>query len=356
MTEKQKILHIVEAMGGGVFTYLVELTNSLSEEYDVTIAFGVRSETPENYVDYFNKNINLVRVKNFRRSVNPIKDLKATFELRRIIKELKPEIIHLHSSKAGALGRMFLSNKEQKMFYTPHGYSFLMEDVSTIKKRVYKLIEKICGGRNCLTVACGKGEWEESLNVSKKSVYISNGINMKQIDEELAAGSDVQNEEFTVYTVGRIDYQKNPEMFNAIAELMSDTKFVWIGEGEYRKKLKSSNIHITGWLERGKALSMAKSNDVFILPSRWEGLPISLLEAMYMKNPCIVSNVVGNRDVVHNGVTGYICNTAEEFAEKIRKIREMPDEHIIEKAYAEIVGHYNSGWLCSRYKEIYNEE
>ena len=124
MSEKKKILHIAEAMGGGVFTYLVELSNSLSEEYDVTIAFGVRSETPQNYAEYFNKNINLVRIENFRRSVNPIKDFNATIELRKIIKELKPDIIHLHSSKAGAIGRLFLYNKEHKMFYTPHGYSF----------------------------------------------------------------------------------------------------------------------------------------------------------------------------------------------------------------------------------------
>lgn len=101
---------------------------------------------------------------------------------------------------------------------------------------------------------------------------------------------------------------------------------------------------------------MAKNNDVFILPSRWEGLPISLLEAMYMKKPCIVSNVVGNRDIVQNGVTGYICNTAEEFADAIRRIKDNPDSHIFENAYTEIIEHYNSNWLCDRYRELYNEE
>lgn len=355
MAEKQKILHIVEAMGGGVFTYLVQLVDSLCDDYDVTIAFGVRNETPDNYADYFSDKVNFIRVKNFRRSVKPIRDIKATFELRKIIKGLKPDIIHLHSSKAGAIGRMFLSSKKQKMFYTPHGYSFLMEDVSPIKKRVYKLIEKMCGRRNCMTVACGKGEWEESQKVSKKSIYISNGINMKNIDNVLANSKEEPSKEFTVYTVGRIDYQKNPEMFNAIAKLMPDTKFVWIGEGELRKHLTSPNIHITGWLESRRALSMAKSNDLFILPSRWEGLPLSLLEAMYMKKPCIVSNVVGNRDVVQNGVTGYICNTVQEFADTIKKIKDNPDNDIIEKAYAEVQWHYNSGWLCDRYKELYNE-
>lgn len=55
MKEKKKVLHIAEAMGGGVFTYLVELANGMCEEFDVTIAFGMRSETPKNYEEYFDK-------------------------------------------------------------------------------------------------------------------------------------------------------------------------------------------------------------------------------------------------------------------------------------------------------------
>ena len=58
--------------------------------------------------------------------------------------------------------------------------------------------------------------------------------------------------------------------------------------------------------------------DVFLLPSRWEGLPISLLESMYMKKICVVSNVIGNRDVIHNGENGLVCSTAEEFADAIK--------------------------------------
>lgn len=384
MAKKQKILHIVEAMGGGVFTFLVELTNNLSEDYDVTVAFGIRSETPDNYADYFNDKVNLIRVNNFERSVNPLKDLKAYFELQKIINNVHPDIIHLHSSKAGAIGRMMFSNKSQKMFYTPHGYSFLMEDISPVKRKVYKVIEKICGMRNCVTVACGKGEYEESLKVSKKSTYIDNGINMKEMDACLAKGSaqyktdtsdnkqmdlevnsDISEnrtdsikskKEFTVYTVGRIDYQKNPEMFNEIAKLMPDIHFVWIGDGGMRGCLSSDNIYITGWTERSLALTIAKDYDAFILPSRWEGLPISLLEAMYMKKVCIVSNVVGNRDIVKDGVTGYICNTAEEFKKAIQRVKDHPDDSIIEKAYDEITNHYNSKCLCDRYRELYGEE
>lgn len=356
MARKQKVLHIVEAMGGGVFTYIVELANGMSDEFDITIAFGTRSETPENYADYFNDDIHLIKVENFRRSVNPLKDVKSYFELRKIINNLCPDIIHLHSSKAGAIGRLMFNSKKYKMFYTPHGYSFLMEDISKFKKQIYKNIEKMCGRRNCMTVACGKGEYEESQHVSKKSTYISNGIDTKKIDEIMKLPTQRgKHHPFTVYTVGRINYQKNPEMFNEIAKLVPDARFTWIGEGDMRNYLTSENIVVTGWVKGEMALDIAKNGDLFILPSRWEGLPISLLEAMYMKKLCIVSNVVGNRDIIQNGVTGYICNTAQEFADRIKESMNADNSRILENAHGEIAGHYNSDWLCHRYKELYME-
>lgn len=360
MSEKQKVLHIVESMGGGVFTYLVELANGLSDEFDVTVAFGIRNETPDNYAEYFKDDVKLIKVKNFARSVNPVKDVKACFELHKIIRDVNPDIVHMHSSKAGAIGRVITSSKKRKMFYTPHGYSFLMEDTSAFKKVLYKYIEKFCGKINCTTVACGKGEWEESKKVTKKSTYISNGVNTDRIDGVLAEVQDSnEDHQFTIYTTGRISYQKNPEMFNEIAELVPDVKFLWIGDGDMRDCLTAPNIKITGWTESDTALKMAKQEDVFLLPSRWEGLPISLLEAMYMKKPCLVSDVVGNRDVISNNVTGYICNTAEEFADVIRKLKGQMDETIANNAHNEVAENYTSKGLCYKYKKIYkmnNEE
>ena len=58
---------------------------------------------------------------------------------------------------------------------------------------------------------------------------------------------------------------------------------------------------------------------MFFLPSRWEGLPISLLESMYMKKACVVSNVIGNRDVIHNGENGFVCTKVEDFVKAIEE-------------------------------------
>ena len=116
MAEKKKILYIVEAMGGGVFTYIVDLANELVNKYDMYIAYAVRKQTPKNYKDYFDKRIHLIEVKNFGRAINPTKDIAAFFEVKKIAAEVKPDVIHLHSSKAGAIGRVAFNGKIP-MFY-----------------------------------------------------------------------------------------------------------------------------------------------------------------------------------------------------------------------------------------------
>ena len=124
MAEKKKILYIVEAMGGGVFTYIVDLANELVNKYDMYIAYAVRKQTPKNYKDYFDKRIHLIEVKNFGRAINPTKDIAAFFEVKKIAAEVKPDVIHLHSSKAGAIGRVAFDGKIP-MFYTPHSIRLL---------------------------------------------------------------------------------------------------------------------------------------------------------------------------------------------------------------------------------------
>lgn len=350
---KKKILYVVEAMGGGVFTYIVDLANELVNEFDMFIAYAVRPQTPSNYKEYFDKRIHLIEVKNFARAINATKDIAAFFEIRKIAKEIKPDIIHLHSSKAGALGRFSFSGKRVSLFYTPHGYSFLMENYKPMKRRVFKLIESVCAKRNCTTISCSVGEHQESLKLTKRATYVNNGINMAELQEIIDKTEKVEHS-FTVYTLGRICYQKNPTLFNEIAESLPDVKFVWIGDGELRDQLTSENIEITGWTDRSTAIRYAVNADVFLLPSRWEGLPISLLESMYMKKACVVSNVIGNRDVIHNGENGFVCTKVEDF---IKAIEECQGENgkLTERAYQDILKMYNTKVMAEQYSVIYNK-
>lgn len=350
MIKKKKILYIVEAMGGGIFTYIVDLANELVNEYDVYIAYAVRKQTPRNYKDYFDKRIHLIKVESFRRAINPIKDISAFFEVKKIAAEVQPDVIHLHSSKAGAIGRMAF-NGEIPMFYTPHGYSFLMEDCKPVKRLIYKTIERICAKRKCTTISCSLGEHQETLKLTKNAAYVNNGINMAELQEIIDQTEKVSHP-FTVYTLGRICYQKNPMLFNAIAEACPMVNFVWIGDGELREQLCSKNIEVTGWVDRTTAIKYAVNADVFLLTSRWEGLPISLLESMYMKKNCIVSNVIGNRDVIRNGENGFVCTNTEEFVKAIKAARSETEKFTMQ-AYRNILESYNTKVMAKQYSVEY---
>ena len=85
----KKILFVVESMGGGDFTYIVDLANALAQKYDMYIAYGLRRQTPENFRDYFEQKIHLIHVSSFTRSINPIQDIKAFFEVRQIAEQIQ---------------------------------------------------------------------------------------------------------------------------------------------------------------------------------------------------------------------------------------------------------------------------
>lgn len=354
MDKKKKILFIVEAMGGGVFTYIVGLSNELVKAYDIYIAYATRKQTPVDYKLYFDKQVHLIRVKNFAREINPVKDVKAFFEIRKIADVIQPDIIHLHSSKAGALGRWAFDGKEIPMFYTPHGYSFLMLNHNFLKRNIYKWIEWVSARRCCTTVSCSEGEHRETLKMTKQAVYVNNGINAIELEKMIEKVKVEPSKKMTVFTLGRICYQKNPKLFNEIALQLPQVHFIWIGDGELRKCLTAPNIEITGWVKREEALQYSMRATVFILTSLWEGLPMSLLEAMCMKKLCVVTDVIGNRDAIQNGRNGYVCASKEEFILAIQKAMDYEAiKPCIECAYKDIQERLNTWMMAKKYDEIY---
>lgn len=105
-------------------------------------------------------------------------------------------------------------------------------------------------------------------------------------------------------------------------------------------------------MDRTTAIKYAVNADVFLLPSRWEGLPISLLESMYMRKICVVSNVIGNRDVIHNGENGFVCTKVEDFVKAIEECQNK-DGKLIERAYQDILKMYNTKVMAEKYSSIY---
>jgi glycosyltransferase involved in cell wall biosynthesis len=228
-----------------------------------------------------------------------------------------------------------------------------MENQSSFKRTLYRTVEKFSARRNCTTISCSVGEHIETLKLTKKAELVSNGVNISKLQSVLSAISIDKCPGFTVFTLGRICYQKNPALFNQIALSLPEVHFVWIGDGELRKELSASNIEITGWVEREEALKLSAEYDVFILTSLWEGLPISLLEAMYMKKLCIVSNVIGNRDVIRNGENGFICDEVSDYVHAISLAKSHDMSNMTRSAYTDILNHYNTKVMADKYKEIY---
>lgn len=354
---KKRLLYIVESFGGGVFSYLVDLSNGLSDQYDICIAYSIRKQTPDNFKDYFNPQVKLVRISNFTRGVNPVKDIKAMFEIKKVRSIFKPDIIHFHSSKAGVLGRTIFAFSGLKLFYTPHGYSFLMRDESRYKRLFYWCIEKIMGRVTCTTISCSKGEFDESLGLTKNNELINNGVNVRKLEKmekEFTTGS---SDKITIFTIGRISEQKNPATFNQVARQFPDIQFIWVGDGELRSTLDAKNIKVTGWVDRKQVIEISNHSDIFLLTSLWEGLPISLLEAMYLRKACLVSNVIGNKDVIDDGENGFICNNVNEFKEKLDLVISNADlrHQMANKAKNDVLTKYSVDDMVKNYDKVYSK-
>lgn len=351
---RKKILHIVEAFAGGIFSILVDLVNSTCNEFDIVIAYSKRVQTPENFKSYFASNVKFIEVENFTRNISLKKDLKAFFEIRKIIKEEKPDIIHLHSSKAGFLGRFAANGNKIKILYNPHGFSFLMQDSSKLKRKIYWLIEKIGAFRKCTIVGCSQGEYEEALKLSKNAICINNGLNVDKLQNETKnfKTRDIDFDNLKICTSGRIGYQKNPKLFNKIAESFPEFKFTWIGDGDLKNKLTSKNITITGWKTRAEVLELVNENDIFILTSLWEGLPVSLLEAMYLGKVCIVTDCIGNRDVIKDGENGFIIDE-ENYKEIINSLNNNICQEVSKAAKQDILNKFNLEKMTEEYRREY---
>ncbi len=320
--KKVKVVYIIEALGGGVYTYFKALLQFLDQQEGKTIYLiysGKRKEINRDKIRAdFPENIHLIEVE-MERNLAPFQDLKATLKIRDLLLQIQPNIIHLHSSKASVIGRWAsaLARLKVPLFYTPHGYSFLKLDTSKNKRILFYNIEKYTqrffGGT---TIACGKSEFDIAQKIGN-SLLVNNGINFEQISTYSVPHS---NKRLTFGTLGRILPQKNPELFNQIAILHPQYDFVWIGDGENRAQLTAPNIKITGWNTNNlEILPLLNQLDVYIQTSLWEGLPIAVLEAMALKKPIVATDIVGNRDLVENGNNGYLFTSADDTLPLLKK-------------------------------------
>lgn len=348
---------VCESFGGGVFAYVSQLCNDMCGEFDVYLAYALRPQTPKNYKEAIDDRVHLIEVKNFGylKSIN--KDLKLLKELRKIEREVKPDVIHLHSSIAGGIGRIAFKGKGNRVVYTPHGYAhILMGKQSSLKCKAYRLVEKLLGNKsNSITLTCCKSEDEEAKKFARRTTYIETGVNLKDLSESLDGIQSEKNEKFTVYTLGRTCTQKQPWLFNEIAKAVPEAKFIWIGGGELDHQLNALNLEHITWKPRKEALALGKGADVFILCSLGEAIAMSLIENMFMGKLVMVSNTMGNKSVVKDGVNGFICETVDDYAKRIREAMKQWPQKLCDQAVEDVRTIYNTKVMAKKYIGFYNE-
>ena len=357
-----KILHMAESFGAGVYSFINEVANyQVSRGNEIIIVYSKRIETPENFINDFNPKIKFIYL-DMCRSINPLKDLKAFFKLKKIIRDEKPDIIQLHSSKAGFIGRAAskFSGYKNRVFYNPHGFSFLMQDVSKIKRKIYFALEKAASYFGGTIIACSNAEYELARTITKNCTLIKHGINTDQLAAAVksikSADTKVEGKILTIGTAGRICSAKNPSYFNKIAESLPDYNFTWIGSGDLISELTSPNITVTGWLSRNDVIEQMMNIDIFIMPSLWEGLPISLLDAMYLNKPCVVSNIQGFKEIISNGENGFIADSTDDFSKYIKL---LSDKNIRDKisrnAYIYVIKNHEIKRMNNEYIALYKK-
>jgi len=359
---KYKIVQFVEAFGGGVYTYVKDLSNFLATNQSVInceIHLIYSPNRIELDKELFHKEIHpdvFLYELDMQRQINLKKDQIVVRETRKILKKIKPDIIHLHSAKAGVIGRLASLGIVQKsnVYYSPHGFSFVQQNISKAKISLFKMIERampfLHGGT---IIASGNTEYEIAKKIGKTKL-IRNGVDF---DLPNKLYSSVINPRFTVGTVGRLTPQKNPKAFNEIASRLPNVDFIWIGNGELIDDITSENVKVTGWVRtREELLQKINSLDLYIQVSLWEGLPIAILEAMAVRKPLLVSNVMGNKDTVENGYNGFVYHTIEDAVEKIKYFSdEKKKSDMGENSYKKAFEEYNKNKNFLELMDIYKK-
>lgn len=300
------------------------------------------------------------------REINPTKDWLACRELAKILKEEKVDILHTHSSKTGLLGRVVgRVNKVPAIIHTVHGYPFHKYQ-NPLLYNFYQVAEWFAGKFCDYLVSVNQEDAEIAKRVLRipapKVKYIPNGA-IPQKQRKLFPADEI-----VIGTLSRFWKQKN--MLNTVkiaikaCQVRAELKFIFVGDGDDLSQCQnlienaglSERILLPGWsLDKEKWLN---TFDIFLLYSLWEGLPLSILEAMSYGLPIIASDIKGNRELVDSS-NGYLVSPEQE-TELLNLLLSLPTkrEELISKgleSYNKIVQNYSMDYFNERYRKLYKE-
>lgn len=336
MAIKKKILYVItQGEWGGAQRYVFDLSTNLPNEYETMVAVGEPKGKQDLQAKLLTagKNIQIFQLRHLVRRISVGRDVLAVLELAKLYKNAKPDIVHLNSSKAGVVGslaKIFTppSPLFPKLVYTVHGWVF-NEPLNWCKKKFYFYLEKFTAKLKDSFILLNETEKLQALNLLKipanKIKIIYNGINSPSLPLSRAdarnklikmSGRVVPKENVWLGVIANFYPTKGLDvLINALGTIkneLADACCIIIGEGPERKKIEklinnlnlNDKIFLTGTLPEADRLLPAF--DALIVPSRKEGLPYILLEAITQKVPIIATQVGAILDLLTDKKTALL--------------------------------------------------
>ncbi|MEW5907944.1 MAG: glycosyltransferase family 4 protein [Patescibacteria group bacterium] len=318
MTKKSKILYVItKSIWGGAQKYVYDLATGLPKDrFEVFVAAGGRDKLAQKITG---ANIPYLEIRHFQRDISFFKEILAYFEILKILLKIRPDIVHVNSSKAGLLAgsasfdyRFLTFNFKLKTIFTAHGWAF---HESRPKWQIWliKLLSRITCFYYSRIICISEYDYQSAIKnkicSKRKLVIIHNGIKPEEY-----SFLERTEKRFTVGTIGE-DVKNKGHKY-----LLDATK-----------NFPNINCNIISNLS--DAAKYLKNFDIFVLPSLKEGLPYVLLEAGLAEIPIIATNVSGVPEIIEDPstgsgqATGLLINPAssEEITNAIKKLINNPD-------------------------------
>jgi len=382
-SEKIKILRIINRFNiGGPIWNVALLTKHLPENYETKLVGGQANVTEASAMEILEKlNITASILPSMSRKLNLTRDLKAFFELRKIIREFKPQIVHTHASKAGFLGRLAaFTSGVPVVVHTYHGHVF-ESYFGKIKSSLIKHVERLLALKTTAVVAISEAQ-KKAINeqfricASSKTHVIPLGFDLTPFHPNavirLTARKEYQLNDATIAVgiVGRLTPIKNHEMFlNAAHLVVSNSplnyRFFIAGDGEMKTELQehaellgiSHKVVFTSWIFPMDRFYAAM--DLICLTSLNEGTPVTLIEAQAAGIPVISTDVGGVKNTLINHETGLLLSSfdSKELAEKIEYLSTHREKRIqmSKNAHTFAVEQHSYSQLIGRMDNLYQK-
>ena len=337
MGERTKAVQIITRLDrGGSSDMVIALCERLDpDRFDVTLVSGPAADPIEEPASLAARlGVAVIECPHLGREIRPKADLKALRHLRSLLENIQPDVVHAHTSKAGALGRMAAKLAGVPAVYSPHGHLFYGY-YGKLGTALVVLAERILAalGPQKIAVLTDNSRTEHltrGIGRFDEFVTIPSGIDLTRFARDDAARDaarrelGIAREQFAVGWVGRFVEVKGPDIFveacGLIAKELPGAVFVLAGDGPLRSEAEDLAVKL-GLADRcrflgrrGDVPAVLNACDVCVLSSRNEGLGLSVVEAMACGTPVVATDVGGVHEVLEDGRCGILAHTVEEIA------------------------------------------